>query len=92
MVVIGRLCKFEPQDWAYNRGRWWEQFIDDISIELLEDICHQVRAFLAAKVLLEMKYWRQQEAICKSICNVAIRKNTSLLLVIKARCCLLFCC
>nr|XP_009859171.1 cyclin-K-like isoform X1 [Ciona intestinalis] len=42
MHLAGRLCKFEPQDWAYNRGRWWEQFIDDISMELLEDICHQV--------------------------------------------------
>lgn len=42
MYLAGRLCKFEPQDWAYNRGRWWEQFIDDISMDLLEDICHQV--------------------------------------------------
>ena len=46
LIFKGRLCKFEPQDWAYNRGRWWEQFIDDISMDLLEDICHQVAVFI----------------------------------------------
>jgi len=42
MFLAGRLCKFQPQDWAYHGGRWWEQFIPDITIDLLEDICHQI--------------------------------------------------
>jgi len=42
MFLAGRLCKFQPQDWAYHGGRWWEQFIPDITTDLLEDICHQV--------------------------------------------------
>lgn len=41
-IFSGRLCKFQPQDWAYHGGRWWEQFIPDITTDLLEDICHQV--------------------------------------------------
>uniref|UniRef100_UPI00358EDD3D cyclin-K isoform X2 n=1 Tax=Myxine glutinosa TaxID=7769 RepID=UPI00358EDD3D len=44
MYLAGRLCKFEIQEWTLrpNHRRWWEQFVQDVPVELLEDICHQV--------------------------------------------------
>ncbi|XP_059562488.1 cyclin-K-like [Myotis daubentonii] len=44
MYFTGRLCKFEIQEWTskpMNR-RWWEQFVQDVPMDVLEDICHQI--------------------------------------------------
>ncbi|GBP83094.1 2-oxoisovalerate dehydrogenase subunit alpha, mitochondrial [Eumeta japonica] len=45
MFLAGKLSKFEVVDWngrmpAHNA--WWDMFVEDITMELLEDICHQV--------------------------------------------------
>ncbi|XP_028677479.1 cyclin-K [Erpetoichthys calabaricus] len=44
MYLAGRLCKFEMQEWTSKQmyRRWWEQFVQDVPVELLEDICHQI--------------------------------------------------
>uniref|UniRef100_V9KRC4 Cyclin-K n=1 Tax=Callorhinchus milii TaxID=7868 RepID=V9KRC4_CALMI len=44
MYLAGRLCKFEIQEWSAKPiyRRWWEQFVQDVPVELLEDICHQI--------------------------------------------------
>ncbi|MBN3279354.1 CCNK protein, partial [Polyodon spathula] len=44
MYLAGRLCKFEIQEWASKQmyRKWWEQFVQDVPVELLEDICHQI--------------------------------------------------
>ncbi|KAG7466209.1 hypothetical protein MATL_G00162390 [Megalops atlanticus] len=44
MYLAGRLCKFEIQEWTSKQTsrRWWEQFVQDVPVELLEDICHQI--------------------------------------------------
>ncbi|XP_045064934.1 cyclin-K-like isoform X2 [Coregonus clupeaformis] len=44
MYLAGRLCKFDIQEWMSKQSsrRWWEQFVQDVPVELLEDICHQI--------------------------------------------------
>ena len=43
--LAGKLSQFEVIDWIgrkSNHLRWWDMFVEDITIDLLEDICHQV--------------------------------------------------
>ncbi|XP_034052633.1 cyclin-K-like [Gymnodraco acuticeps] len=44
MYLAGRLSKFDVQDWTSKQlsRRWWEQFVHDVPVEVLEDICHQI--------------------------------------------------
>lgn len=45
MYLAGKLSQFEVLDWAgrtMKHLRWWDMFVEDITMELLEDICHQV--------------------------------------------------
>nr|XP_043903708.1 cyclin-K-like [Solea senegalensis] len=44
MYLAGRLCKFDIQEWTSKQSsrRWWEQFVHDVPMEVLEDICHQI--------------------------------------------------
>ncbi|KAH0534300.1 cyclin-K-like [Cotesia glomerata] len=45
MYLAGKLSKFEVVDWdgrQPNHLRWWDMFVEDVTMELLEDICHQV--------------------------------------------------
>ncbi|CAL1576045.1 unnamed protein product [Knipowitschia caucasica] len=44
MYLAGRLCKFDIQEWTSKQSsrRWWEQFVHDVPVEILEDICHQI--------------------------------------------------
>lgn len=49
MFLAGKLSKFEVVDWNGRIPRhnaWWDMFVEDITMELLEDICHQVRFFI----------------------------------------------
>lgn len=43
--LASKLSKFSPTDWIGrlpNHLRWWDMFISDVTMEILEDICHQV--------------------------------------------------
>ncbi|CAK1541939.1 unnamed protein product [Leptosia nina] len=45
MFLAGKLSKFEVVDWngrTSKHNAWWDMFVEDISMDLLEDICHQV--------------------------------------------------
>lgn len=46
MYLASRLSKFDIQDWEGkppgSRMKWWEWFVEGITMELMEDICHQV--------------------------------------------------
>ncbi|KAF6205153.1 hypothetical protein GE061_019320 [Apolygus lucorum] len=45
MYLAGKLSKFEVMDWTGRTPkhlRWWDMFIEDVTMDLLEDICHQV--------------------------------------------------
>ncbi|CAG2055659.1 unnamed protein product [Timema podura] len=45
MYLAGKLSKFEVVDWMGRVGkhlRWWDMFVEDVTMDLLEDICHQV--------------------------------------------------
>nr|CAG4641026.1 EOG090X09KD [Eulimnadia texana] len=45
IYLAGKLTKFEVQDWSGRQPRhlrWWDMFVEDIGLEVLEDICHQV--------------------------------------------------
>ncbi|KAI4804249.1 hypothetical protein KUCAC02_025883, partial [Chaenocephalus aceratus] len=44
MYLAGRLSKLDIQDWTSKplSRRWWEQFVHDVPVEVLEDICHQI--------------------------------------------------
>jgi len=45
MYLAGKLSKFEIADWIGRQPRhirWWDMFVEDISLEILEDTCHQV--------------------------------------------------
>uniref|UniRef100_A0A0B7B060 Cyclin-like domain-containing protein n=3 Tax=Arion vulgaris TaxID=1028688 RepID=A0A0B7B060_9EUPU len=52
MYLASRLTKFEPSDWTGREGsksKWWEDFIEGMSMELMEDICHQVLDLYSSK-------------------------------------------
>ena len=39
MYLAGKLSKFEIQDWSGRQPRhirWWDMFVEDISLEILE--------------------------------------------------------
>jgi len=38
MYLAGRLSKFDLQGWVSKQSnrRWWEQFVQDVPVELLE--------------------------------------------------------
>lgn len=43
--LASKLSKFNASDWSGrqpNHLRWWDMFIADVTMEILEDICHQV--------------------------------------------------
>ncbi|XP_063225749.1 cyclin-K [Bacillus rossius redtenbacheri] len=45
MYLAGKLSKFEVVDWEGRTSRhlrWWDKFVEDVTMDLLEDICHQV--------------------------------------------------
>lgn len=45
MFLAGKLTKFDVVDWegkTAKQSKWWDMYVEDISTELLEDICHQV--------------------------------------------------
>ncbi|CAG9562288.1 unnamed protein product [Danaus chrysippus] len=45
LFLAGKLSKFEVADWNGRSAKhtaWWDMFVEDITMELLEDICHQV--------------------------------------------------
>lgn len=45
MYLAGKLSKFEVVDWIGRQPkhlRWWDMFVEDVTMDLLEDICHQV--------------------------------------------------
>ncbi|KAL0275448.1 UNVERIFIED_CONTAM: hypothetical protein PYX00_003287 [Menopon gallinae] len=45
MYLAGKLSKFEVVDWIGRTQRhlfWWDMFVEDVTMNLLEDICHQV--------------------------------------------------
>ncbi|CAL4119049.1 unnamed protein product, partial [Meganyctiphanes norvegica] len=45
MYLAGKLSKFEVADWSGRTSkhqRWWDMYVQGISMDLLEDICHQV--------------------------------------------------
>ncbi|KAI5637662.1 cyclin-K [Phthorimaea operculella] len=45
MFLAGKLSKFEVVDWNGRTPKhtaWWDMFVEDITMDLLEDICHQV--------------------------------------------------
>ncbi|XP_021924001.1 cyclin-K isoform X2 [Zootermopsis nevadensis] len=45
MYLAGKLSKFEVVDWSGRTAkhlRWWDMFVEDVTMDLLEDICHQV--------------------------------------------------
>lgn len=45
MYLAGKLSQFEVQDWTGRTAkhlRWWDMFVQDVTMDLLEDICHQV--------------------------------------------------
>lgn len=46
MYLAGKLSKFEVVDWVGRTPKhlfWWDMFVEDVTMNLLEDICHQVR-------------------------------------------------
>lgn len=43
--LASKLSKFTVSDWNGRRaehGKWWDMFVQDVTMEILEDICHQV--------------------------------------------------
>lgn len=45
MHLASKLSKFTVDDWDGRRPnhlRWWDMFVSDITMQILEDICHQV--------------------------------------------------
>lgn len=48
MYLAGRLCKFDIQEWTSKQSsrRWWEQFVHDVPVEVLEGITNAVTQWI----------------------------------------------
>ncbi|XP_019555082.2 cyclin-K [Aedes albopictus] len=45
IYLASKLSKFTVADWAGKQPehlKWWDMFVQDVTMEILEDICHQV--------------------------------------------------
>nr|CAG4645658.1 EOG090X09KD [Lynceus sp. MCZ IZ 141354] len=45
MYLACKMIKFDVMDWNNRQPkhlRWWDQFVDDLNTDVLEEICHQV--------------------------------------------------
>ncbi|XP_040569657.1 cyclin-K [Lepeophtheirus salmonis] len=45
MYLAAKLSKFEVKEWAGRQSwhkHWWDQYVQDLDVDILEDICHQV--------------------------------------------------
>jgi len=45
MYLAAKLSKFEVKDWQSrtdDHRHWWDQYVNHLSADILEDICHQV--------------------------------------------------
>ncbi|RUS75748.1 hypothetical protein EGW08_016499 [Elysia chlorotica] len=51
MYLASRLTKFEPTEWSgrSSKSKWWEDIVEGMSMELMEDICHQVLDLYSSK-------------------------------------------
>ena len=48
MYLAGRLSKFDIQEWTSKQSsrRWWEQFVHDVPVEVLEGSGNTVTLFI----------------------------------------------
>ncbi|XP_072032462.1 uncharacterized protein [Amphiura filiformis] len=44
LYLAGRLSKSDLLDWSgkSSKVKWWDQLTDDVSLDIMEDICHQL--------------------------------------------------
>ena len=45
MIFLASKIKYEITDWEGrlpHQNHWWDMYVEDLTIEILEDICHQV--------------------------------------------------
>jgi len=42
MFLAGKLCKNVAVKEEITNGKWWESHVENVSLDLLEDICHQI--------------------------------------------------
>lgn len=45
IYLASKLSKFTVSDWVGRKpehNKWWDMFVQDVTMEILEDICHQV--------------------------------------------------
>lgn len=45
IYLTAKMSKFEVKDWTNRKSwhkRWWDQYVEDLDIDVLDDICHQV--------------------------------------------------
>lgn len=56
MYLAGRLCKFDIQEWTSKQSsrRWWEQFVQDVPVELLEGTDLKESHFLSSPCVLSV--------------------------------------
>lgn len=54
MYLAGRLCKFDIQEWTSKQSsrRWWEQFVQDVPVELLEGKMHLIKYSWRVELLI----------------------------------------
>ena len=51
MYLAAKLSKFEVKDWNDRcdwHRHWWDQYVEDLDVEVLEEICHQVNVVSAS--------------------------------------------
>ncbi|TGZ54637.1 Cyclin-K [Temnothorax longispinosus] len=57
MYLAGKLSKFEVVDWVGRQSkhlRWWDMFVEDVTMDLLEAVNYTVRALIRLNVVLDI--------------------------------------
>lgn len=52
MIYLASKIQFKVEDWVGRQPHhlcWWDMFVSDVTLELLEDICHQMLDFYKEK-------------------------------------------
>lgn len=82
MYLAGRLCKFDIQEWTNKQStrRWWEQFVQDVPVELLEgtqrkDVPLKASSFVFFFVVFTKKTCLCLPDICHQILDLYSQGN-----------------
>lgn len=83
MYLACKISKYEVVDWKGREAlqqKWWDMFVKDMTKNILDDICHQVRTL--NMILLRLLLMFNQIIDCRYLIYIKILKKMKCLIVL----------